>query len=986
VRIFPFPPGPGPQRTLAEGQIDAYELDLPADTYLHATFEQHGVDVAVEVFAPGHRRWMRVDTPNGTEGPEEIHLLTEAAGRYRLEVTALRVLSGGTYRPALQAVRPPTEGERRRAGADRAFHEARELEGRGGGFWEEVTTYEKALRLYTEAGDRWHEAYSCFRLGRLHLSHGRHREALDLFSRAAPLFDSVHDGHFLGASRGEIGTCYLGLADFDRALSAYQEALALQRRRDDVKEQAVLLLNLGNLFQLQGRSSEALAAFRESLGLYEKLGNRARSGAANALTGIGWVYDSLGDSQRAVEAHFRALLLRNRLGDDSQRAISLTQVGNAFLALDPERGLPFFERALALERKGGYLPEQRVTLNDVGIALSKLGRYGEARATYLEALKLYGSPADPEGQAAAWINLGWSAVHLDRPGDALEAFGRGLRLARERHDPSREARALLGMAEAERERGNLILAEERAEASLRLFETLRTAVVRSDLQVSYLAANENVYAILIRILMERHRAQPGSGFALQAFARSEQARARVLLDSLRESRSERIDLVSGVAPELYARRRRRLAEIGALDAQRGRPGAPATERAAAERALSERLDELGEVDAEIRRRAGKAPSPPDFSPTAVAELRRRLLDRDTVLLEYYLAGSQSYLWLVSADRFESFELPGNEILEPLLRASYVQLSGGSEPAAGPDRMPELARLLLGPVARELRGKRLLIAADAAAQWIPFAALPDPGAGGAPLAQWHEVLSIPSLAVLAELRERGASRQRPENTLALLGDPVFDPADERLPPDAAARAGGKTAGAFLPRLTRSREEVQGIAALLPAAEVREALDLDASRELVMSGALAGYRYLHFATHGLLRTDHPELSALVLSRFDRRGEPHDGSLRVPDVAGLDLPADLVVLSACSTALGRETAGEGLVGLPQAFFTAGAQRVLVSLWQVEDESTAALMRHFYRRLLVDRVPPARALRDAQLAIRGQARWRSPRYWAGFVLQGDF
>jgi CHAT domain-containing protein len=535
------------------------------------------------------------------------------------------------------------------------------------------------------------------------------------------------------------------------------------------------------------------------------------------------------------------------------------------------------------------------------------------------------------------------------------------------------------MAEAERERGNLILAEERAEASLRLFETLRTAVVRSDLQALYLAANENVYAILIRILMERHRAQPKSGFDLQAFERSEQARARVLLDALRTSRVERADLASGMAPELHARRRRLLTDLGALDAQRGRPAAPPTAVTAAERALSERLDELAEVDGEIRRRSGRAPAPPDFSPAAVAELRRRLLDRDTVLLEYYLLRSRSYLWLVSADRFESFELPGNEVL------SYVRLSGGPEPAAGPDRIPELARLLLGPVAGELRGKRLLIAADGAAQWIPFAALPDPGGGGAPLAQGHEILSVPSLAVLAELRERGAGRQRADRTLALLGDAVFDPADKRLP-DEVARVGGETADAFLPRLPRSREEVQGIAALLPAGERLEALDFDASRELVMSGALSHYRNLHFATHGLLRTDQPELSALVLSRFDRRGEPREGYLRVPDVAGLDLPADLVVLSACSTALGRETAGEGLVGLPQAFFTAGAQRVLVSLWQVEDESTAALMRHFYRRLLVDRVPPARALRDAQLAIRGQARWRSPRYWAGFVLQGDF
>jgi CHAT domain-containing protein len=156
--------------------------------------------------------------------------------------------------------------------------------------------------------------------------------------------------------------------------------------------------------------------------------------------------------------------------------------------------------------------------------------------------------------------------------------------------------------------------------------------------------------------------------------------------------------------------------------------------------------------------------------------------------------------------------------------------------------------------------------------------------------------------------------------------------------------------------------------------------------VLSGRLSAFRVVHIATHGLLRQDHPELSALVLSRFAPDGTPRDGYLRVPDLETLHLPADLVVLSACRTALGRETPGEGLVGLPQAFFTAGATRVLVSLWQVEDASTAALMTTFYRHLLLDHDTPAAALRKAQLALRAQPRWSAPRYWAGFVLQGDW
>jgi CHAT domain-containing protein len=219
----------------------------------------------------------------------------------------------------------------------------------------------------------------------------------------------------------------------------------------------------------------------------------------------------------------------------------------------------------------------------------------------------------------------------------------------------------------------------------------------------------------------------------------------------------------------------------------------------------------------------------------------------------------------------------------------------------------------------------------------------------------------------------------------LADPVFDPSDRRLDGAPAGANADDLLDTFYPRLPRTRDEARAVAALQPPGALT-ALDFDATRDLVTGGRLSRYRVLHFATHGVLRPDHPELSALVLSRFDRTGKPRDGYLRVSDIEELDLPADLVVLSACETALGRETPGEGLVGLPQAFFTAGATRVLVSLWDVEEDSTATLMTEFYGRLVSQHVPPGQALRQAQLAVRSQPRWRSPRFWAGFILQGDW
>jgi CHAT domain-containing protein len=155
---------------------------------------------------------------------------------------------------------------------------------------------------------------------------------------------------------------------------------------------------------------------------------------------------------------------------------------------------------------------------------------------------------------------------------------------------------------------------------------------------------------------------------------------------------------------------------------------------------------------------------------------------------------------------------------------------------------------------------------------------------------------------------------------------------------------------------------------------------------MSGALRRYRILHFATHGLLDPVLPERSGLVLSLFDENGRRRDGFLSAPEVAALDLPAELAVLSACHTALGREVRGEGLVGLTQAFFRAGVRGVVVGYWNVDDRATAALMARFYRNLFEEGQPPAAALRNAQLAIRGEENWRSPYYWAGFSFHGDW
>jgi CHAT domain-containing protein len=312
---------------------------------------------------------------------------------------------------------------------------------------------------------------------------------------------------------------------------------------------------------------------------------------------------------------------------------------------------------------------------------------------------------------------------------------------------------------------------------------------------------------------------------------------------------------------------------------------------------------------------------------------------------------------------------------------------------------ELSRMILAPVAGELGNKRLVIVADGALQYVPFAAL-STSAAYQPLIVRHEVVSLPSASAFAVQRENLANRPPAPKTLAVMADPVFSTADPRVKKDSEAVAAlaatrslehlpANVAGSgqlSIPRLPFTRWEADQILAVARAGSNLKALDFRANRAMATSGELSKYRYVHFATHGYLDTTRAGLSAIVLSLFDEQGKPQDGFLRTHDVYNLKLPAELVVLSACETGLGKDVRGEGLEGLTRGFMYAGARRVVVSLWNVNDKATAALMQRLYTGMLRSNKTPAAALRAAQIEMLRTAQWQSPYYWAPFVMQGEW
>jgi CHAT domain-containing protein len=578
------------------------------------------------------------------------------------------------------------------------------------------------------------------------------------------------------------------------------------------------------------------------------------------------------------------------------------------------------------------------------------------------------------------------------------------------------------------------------EEQLKIIESLRTEVVSRELRASFFATVQGEYEFYVDLLMQLHRQEPGKNHHAAALHAIERSRARSLLESLTEARA---DIRRGVDPDLLARERSlqqrlntRAEELLKLSAS----GAGEARLAASKREVDALTNELQQVQTQIRQTSPRYAALTQPQPLTLAEIQQQALDADTLLLEleYSLGAERSFLWAVTPATANSYELPKRVMIEAAAQRVYDLLIARSQNKAGetgeqkrarvaeadrqyPEAAAQLSQMLLAPAAQQLGKKRLMIVADGMLNYLPFGALPDPNypdgktSNPQPLVVEHEIVNQPSASTVAVLRRELKDRKPSAKALAVIADPVFARNDERIKagaPQPVVKTADKRSEPSLPslkdlvnekitrklvqqpasgelqiaRLPFTRQEAEGILKLVPTGEGTMALDFAANRALVESDKLSQYRIVHFATHGLADSERAELSTIVLSLFDEQGRPLDGFLRAHEIYNLNLPAEMVVLSACETGLGKLTRGEGLVSLTRGFMYAGAARVVVSLWSVGDQATAELMTKFYRRVLVGGERPAAALRAAQIEMWRTQQWEAPYYWAAFTLQGEW
>lgn len=859
---------------------------------------------------------------------------------------------------------------------------------------EALESYSRALAITRTANDIKMEAVTLTAIARIYWAKNENRQAVDSFEQALPKLKAVGD------LRGELealvsmGELYRNLGDEQKALSYDNQALPLSRTLNDVSHELKALNDIGLVYYVLGDNHIAIENWQQGLSLARA--NHDQTYEAGLLGHLGSAYDASGEHQKALECLDQAIVLARTMGNRYLEATTLQTIGRVYHSMGQyQKALEYLDPSLTLAQE----------INDVGV------------------------------KARAHHNLGKAYAELRQYEKALDHLNQAIRLWKVKGDVVSEAASVHALARLERDRGNLALSLAENETSLNMIESLRSKAGRQELRASYLASVQKYFELRVDVLTRLHKLDQSKDYAAAALQTSERARARTLLETLAEAG---VDIRQDVAPEILERERTIQQQLGAKAAEQASlfvTNSSKDRLAEIGKQIEEITTRYEEIEGEIRAASPRYAALMQPRPVSLTEIRQEVIDHQTVLLEYYLGDERSYLWAVTPDYIEGYELPKREELEKGARRVYDLLTARNRrvkfetteerrarieraDADYPEVAAALSQVLLGPVAAQLTNKHLLVVGDGALQYIPFAALPAPNLKGRSdfesLGLNHEIVSVPSASTLALLRHELAGREPATKAVAVLADPVFDKDDERLrialsharagktditkgasqsattdarsEVERSARESGSEEGLRLGRLPFTRREADAITALVPTTMRKEALDFAASRSNATSADLSHYRIVHFATHGFLNSRHPELSGIVLSLLDEQGREQDGFLRAHEIYNLKLPADLVVLSGCRTGLGREIKGEGLVGLTRAFMHAGAARVLVSLWDVNDEATAELMTRFYKLMLgKSRLTPAAALKEAQASMSKQKRWQAPYYWSGFVLQGE-
>jgi CHAT domain-containing protein/tetratricopeptide (TPR) repeat protein len=978
------------QALLRRGGVRSYRVFLEAGQMLEGSLEDSGIGLSLAILPPhGEAPLLDLESPGGGLSPGPLLAMVGETGEHRVVLTAK---DPGWYRLRLGTTRQPSESERTRAAAVAHLSRGIRFSRRADNATRQkaVQEDEAALGLWSSGVDR---ALTLDRLGRAQESLRDYNASLKSYQRALEELGAGREERARAVLLQGIVRNYCQLHDYRRSLEPSVQSLSLFQRVGDRRGEAEALGNLALASKRLGDTRAALDLNDRALRLMEELRDTGQQ--ATILYNIGRLYADMGRSQFALARFTKSLALSSELTEDTPtRSLTLSAAGMVhFERKEISQALRDLREAVDLTRRSGSSSELLSILKQlVGVELAT-GKIKRAHADLAEAERL-----DNSSICNQFMFLrGWAQELDGRMREARSLYQQAYPCSISNGDQISAVGVLYRLAQLEKSTNHLLEARKAIERALAMVEEMLSGTASLELRSSFLTSVQDRYEFYVELLMDLHHRDPRAGYDILAFEANEKARARAILD---EITATGVEVRAQADPRLVEQERMLRRKIKALNEEERAVGVSADleSRIADLKADHERVE--ADIRASNPRIARLQPRP-----RTLEEIRRDVLDDDTVLLSYALGSARSFVWRIDRRSITSYELPPRKEITRKIRNLLDHMGSREEWQGEALRDAKgLSKVLLGKVGK-LGSHRLLFAGDGPLQYVPFSALPDPASlqGGGlakgqawfahPLAVDHEIVSLPSASTVAVLRQERAARPMALHALAVLADPIVED-DDRLKDLGLPRAspagtmptepGGETER--LPRLKASGEEAKEILRLVPISERYEAIGFKADLEAATDPILGRYRILHFATHARLR-ELPEQSGLIFSLYDKTGKKQENFLSALDIYSLDLPVETVVLSACQTAHGDGETGEGMGFLARGFLHAGAKRVVVSLWSVSDKATSELMKRFYEGLLQrPALSPAAALRQAQLSVAKKKGYEAPYYWAGFVLQGDW
>jgi len=833
-----------------------------------------------------------------------------------------------------------------------------------------------------------------------------HVVALSTAQEALSLFQSANDNVGIARAYAQMGRCHLAQSDLAEATENYNNALKRWQDQGKLREQADVLIMLAYIEQRKADWSSAITYYGQA----QSLGEIDPYQLGQIASGMGDLFNENGLFETALVHYERALAYFRDVNDRLGINRTTMDIGHTeFLQGNYSTSLSHLNEALSnLEPSSLHAAQCHENLGRLHIAL---GRYSVALQHLQPALAMYESANNRTEAERVRTLIGQAYEQQGSFEHARANYLQALDVFRKLKDRVSEASVYFALGRLELKAGQLDEAEDYLKQSLENTEEIRTISSGRDLTTAYSASVHERYEAYVACLVRKSKSRDAQPLIESAFAASELSRARSLADLLRDTQT---NLLTGVDPQLASREKTVRQAIRAKVNHRIELLSAKTlkenELNEVETTLARLRAEHEQISAELRRLNPAYGEITQHTAYSLQQIQNEIIENDqTAVIEYLLGDYGSYAWIVTRNNIKLVELPDDGTITSAVQEVYNLLA--QRPRDDTERLltkavDELSSLVIAPLAEQLTAQRIIVVADGALNYVPFQLLTSP-TNHEPLLASHEIVNAPSASILRQLSHEKAARPFPEKTLIAFGYPAFASNYAELKGKnsnemmAQVRPDGREQWGYAVRDIEIHGDSANIADVQPLqysrAELAELQNIggpnssvitgfSASRETLQHTDFSKFAILHVATHGILDPNRPEYSGFILSTVDSEGRAQKGFITVGDVFELQAPVDLVVLSACRTGLGKDVRGEGLIGLTRGFMYAGASSIAATLWNVDDEVTADLMKHFYTNMLEKSMTPAAALRAAQNTIRKQPRWRSPHYWAAFTFQGEY